>query len=524
MTRLTHPSGVCRSLTMETELRLLIAPADVVAFSRLALLKQWATGRPATRLLRNSYFDTPDLLLKSHGMELRVRRVGRLAVQTLKADGRVASGLHQRQEWETRVAGPQPDLAPLRALVGAGSPWDKVLRLPGLAQGLAPIFDSEIRRTTWLLRLPQGARVELVLDQGELRQGDARAPISEVELELKAGDAGVLFKLALQLQQQLPLRIGNLSKAARGYALQTPLAVLAVKARPVVMDAAMTVEQGFRAIAANCLAQIQDNEAGVLRGSDPEAIHQMRVGLRRLRTALSLFGPRIALAPALQQELLWLGAELGSARDADVLADASLAKLIDACPQAPGLLALGQAASALAGQRRQHAALAVASVRYARLMLGLVDWLQASAWQASLDDPTREALGFPLPKQASQILLRCHERLQKRGKRLVHGTAEQRHRVRIAAKKMRYATEFFLSLHSAPRAKRHIKRLAGLLDALGGLNDAAVADRLLREIEDLQPKLAASTHFARGYLCATTRHSLPGLARLWRRLRSIKPP
>ena len=509
---------------METELKLLIAPADVAAFRRLALLKQLATARPSTRLLRNTYFDTPDLLLKGHGMELRVRRVGRLAVQTLKADGQVASGLHQRQEWETRVAGPQPDLAPLRALVGAGSTWEKVLRLPGLAQGLAPIFDSEIRRTAWMLRLPQGAVVELVLDQGELRQGDARAPISEVELELKAGDTGVLFKLALQLQQQLPLRIGNLSKAARGYALQTPLAVLAVKARPVALDAAMTVEQGFRVIAGNCLAQMQDNEAGVLQGSDPEAIHQMRVGLRRLRSALRLFSPWIPFPPALQQELAWLGAELGTARDADVLADSSLSKVIDACPQALGLLPLRQAASALAEQRRQQAAMAVASVRYSRLMLGLVGWLQASAWHESLDDPARAALGCPLPKRATQILLRCHEKLLKRGKRLAHGTAEQRHRIRIAAKKARYATEFFLSLHSAPRAKRYIKCLASLLDALGGLNDAAVADRLLREIEDLHPDLAASAHFARGYLCAATRHSLPALAGLWRKLHSIKPP
>ena len=198
--------------------------------------------------------------------------------------------------------------------------------------------------------------------------------------------------------------------------------------------------------------------------------------------------------------------------------------MINACPQALGLLPLRQAASALAAQRRRQAAMAVASVRYARLMLGLVDWLQASAWQASLVDAARTALGCPLPKRAGQILLRCHATLQKRGKRLVHGTAEQRHRLRIAARKARYATEFFLSLHSAPRAKRCIKRLAGLLDTLGGLNDAAVADRLLCEIEDLHPDLAASTHFARGYLCATTTHSLPGLARLWRSLRSIKPP
>lgn len=144
---------------METELKLLIASADVAAFRRLALLKQFATAKPSTRWLRNTYFDTPELHLKEHSMELRVRRVGRVSIQTLKACGQAAAaGLHQRQEWEARVAGPLPELASLIALVGAGSTWEKVLSAPGLARGLAPIFDSEVRRTVWNLRLARGRR------------------------------------------------------------------------------------------------------------------------------------------------------------------------------------------------------------------------------------------------------------------------------------------------------------------------------------------------------------------------------
>ena len=202
---------------METELKLLIAPADVAAFRRLALLKQFAIARPATRLLRNTYFDTPELSLREHGMELRVRRVGRVAIQTLKAAGQAAeAGLHQRQEWETRVTGPRPELASLIMLVGVGSTWDNVLGMPGLAQDLAPIFGSEVRRTVWKLQLAQGAEVELTLDQGALSHGDGREPISEIKLELKAGAPGALFDLALQLQEQAPLRVGNRSKSARG--------------------------------------------------------------------------------------------------------------------------------------------------------------------------------------------------------------------------------------------------------------------------------------------------------------------
>ena len=510
---------------METELKLLIAPADVAAFRRLALLKQLATTKPATRLLRNTYFDTPELHLKEHGIELRVRRMGRVAIQTLKAFGKAAeAGLHQRQEWETRVTGPLPELASLITLVGAGSTWEKVLGTPGLPQGLVPIFGSEFRRTVWNLRLAQGAEVELALDQGELRHGDKHEPISEIKLELKAGAPEALYDLALQLQEQVPLRVGNLSKSARGYALQAPVAAAAVKARPVALNREMCVEEGFRVIVSNCLRQMQDNEVGVAQGIDPESIHQMRVSMRRLRSALRLFAPWIPFPPALQQELAWLGGELGAARDADVLADSTLLKVIEACPQETDLLPLRQLASTIAGKKRQKAAEAVASVRCSRLMLSLVGWLQALRWHETLEEAALGALAEPLEKRAAQILDLRHEKLIKSGKRLAHGTPEERHQVRIAAKKARYAMEFFQSLHPAGRVKRYVRRLAALQDALGWLNDAAVADRLLHEIQVGHPELAGSACFTRGYLCAATRQDLPGLAKLWKQFRSMVPP
>ncbi len=509
---------------MEIELKLLIAPADVAKFRRLALLKQFATAKPVTRLLRNTYFDTPDRHLKEHGVELRVRRVGRVSIQTLKAVGQAAAGLHQRQEWEARIAGPLPELASLIALVGAGSAWAKVLGAPGLARSLAPIFGSEVRRTVWHLRLAQGAEVELALDQGELRHGDTHEPISEIELELKAGTPEALFDLALKLQEQVPLRVGNLSKCARGYALAAPVAAAAVKARPVALNRDMCVEEGFRVIVSNCLRQIQDNEVGVARGNDPESIHQMRVGMRRLRSALRLFDPWIPFPPVLQQELAWLGGELGAARDADVLADSTLLKVAETCPQETDLLPLRQFVSTIARQKRKQAAQAVASVRYSRLMLSLAGWLQAMRWHESLDEAAVGALAEPLETRATQILSRRHEKLIKSGKRLAHQTPEERHQVRIAAKKARYATEFFQSLNPAGRVKRYLMRLAALQDALGWMNDAAVADRLLRKIEASRPDLACGASFARGYLGAATRQDLPRLVKAWNKFSSMGPP
>jgi len=284
----------------------------------------------------------------------------------------------------------------------------------------------------------------------------------------------------------------------------------------------MALEEGFRLIVNHCLAQVRGNEAGVVRADDPESIHQMRVSLRRLRSALRLFAAWIAFPTPLQQELRWLGGELGAARDADVLADGTLLTMTEACPQEAHLLQLRRYASELAVQSRQRAGTAVASARYSRLMRSMVDWLEASRWREALDPPVQRALTQPLNKRARQILQRLHHRLLRRGKRLAQDTPEERHRVRIAAKEARYASEFFQSLRPAGRVRRHLRRLAALQDALGGFNDAAVADRLLHEIEVHQPDLACSAAFARGLLCARSRADLAGLVRLWRGIRSTQ--
>lgn len=343
------------------------------------------------------------------------------------------------------------------------------------------------------------------------------------DLKLLVAPEGLL-DLPLHLQEQPPLRVGHAGRFARGRALQATVAAAAVKARPVALNRDMSVEDGFRVILGNCLMQMQANEDGVARGVDPESIHQMRVGMRRLRSALRLFAPWIPFPPALRRELRWLGGELGAARDADVLADSTLLTVIEACPQEAELLPLAQFASKIARHKRKQAAASVASVRCSRLMLGMLGWLQTSRWRESLDETAIAALAQPLEKRATRILTRRHEKLIESGKRLAHASPEERHQVRIEAKKARYATEFFQSLRPAERVERYIRRLAALQDALGWLNDATVADRSLREIATSRPGLAGSAGFARGYLFAATQQDLRGLGRLWKQFRSTAPP
>ena len=508
---------------MEVELKLLLMPADAAAFCGLALLAQCAVHKPHLQNLSTTYFDTPALRLKEHGMELRVRRAGRVWTETLKAGRHAVAGLPERQQWEARIDGPKPDLAALAALVPKGSEWAKVLKAPSLAQDLEPVFTNGFRRTAWSLRLPHGTLVDLTLDEGELRRGDAHEPISEIRLMLKAGDPAALFDFALQLQARVRLRVANLGKAARGHALVALQPSTGIKADTVELVAGLTVKQGFRAIVSNCAAQMQDNEFGIVASNDAESVHQMRVGMRRLRSALRLFAKWVTLPLFLQRELEWLSGELGAARDADVLADITLARMADDCPTAAELLPLKQAASVIAKAKRQRAAAAVGSVRYTRMMLGVVAWSQSSRWRESSEDSTRRALAAPLDKRAAKVIAKLHKKLLESGKRLENGSPEDRHRVRIAAKKARYATEFFQRLRPAGRVKRYIKRLTALQDAIGSLNDATVADKLLRQIESAHPELAHSTAFARGFLSCRSSQEVRELAELWKQCSAMSP-
>jgi inorganic triphosphatase YgiF len=519
---------------MEIELKLLLAPEDAPRLRAHPLLAQHAQGEPQVLQMHDIYVDTPDLQLCRHQAGLRVRQVDGRWVQTLKAGGTVSGGLHSRHEWESGVPGPQPDLAALDSAIGRKQPIRALLRRDAIRDALQPVFTTRIERTVWQLRTPQGDQVECVLDQGVIESGadgTARSvAVSEIELELKQGQVSSLFDVALALLQDVPLQLGHMSKAERGYRLAAAQPLRAVKAQPLALDAAMSVEQVFLAIAGNCLEQVSGNQDGVAGGEDVESVHQMRVGLRRLRSALGMFKSLLALPDALKSELGWLGGALGEARDWDVLAGNTLAQL-DGEAQADAA-ALAEAAHAQARCKHVQAAQAVTSARCTACMLGLQRWLQARAWRDSCSARQLRRLDAHVSPFAHSTLRKDQRRLMKRGKRLLHATPQQRHQVRIAAKKTRYATEFFASLFAARAVQPYVGRLSALQDELGWLNDVQVADRLLQQLPDAQPDLPGQeglrlhAAFIRGYLAARAQaQDADGrMHKAWRRFKSARLP
>lgn len=485
-------------MTTEIELKLTIDPVHAAHLRRHAVLESLAQSKPRRQKLHSIYFDTPELDLLRAGITLRLRRVGGRWVQTVKGGGSAEGGLHQRDEWEWPVRGGEPEPAPNTAPGLAG------LLTPELLARLRPLFVTEFWRTAWQLRTAQGAEIELALDQGEVRAGDRHQPISEVELELKAGEAASLFEVALATQEQVPLQVEDLSKAQRGYLLCSGETPPPRTAQSVALAPEMQVVQAFQRIARECLAQLQGNVAGL--GQDPEYLHQARVAVRRLRSALGLFGTMLPEVRAeVVEELRWLMGCLGPARDWDVFVTQTLPPIAEQLPGNRALARLQADAAELRDVRRQTALEAVLSQCYTRLVLTF--GLQLARQAKPPGDPVS------LGEFAMQTLTRQHKHVRRRGRH--HATLSQakRHALRIAAKKLRYAAEFFAVIYPPKRARPYLAALAALQDVLGALNDAAVTQRLLAELPTPRGQAAG---IVSGWIACTSRERLQQLNKAWR--------
>ena len=509
---------------MEIELKLLINPEDAPALRSHPLLQQYAAGPAQEVQMADVYFDTARHHLKQAGAGLRVRRIGDGYIQTLKAGGDANAGLHRRYEWESKVAGAEPDLAALRAMVDRKAPWSKLLRAPASESGLAPVFRTQVTRTAWDLRLPGGDRVEFALDLGKLECGDEAVPVSEIELELQSGNPIHLFDFALALQEKIPMQIGAISKAERGYALCRTQPRRATGTASIKLAKRSTVEQAFKAIAANCLAQVNANSAGVSADYDEESLHQMRVGLRRLDSALALFKDVVKLPDAIRQDLDWLAHELGNARDWDVLAGATLPSLVADMPTERPLLAVTQAAFENARSAHSAAAAALRSQRYTRLMLSLGRWMFGNGWRDGGGGKAKSRFDAPVDAFAHKVLRRAQKRMKKRGRAMTAASPESLHVARIAAKKARYATEFFASLYRGKQVKPFVRALGALQDELGSVNDAVVAVQLLGQMENTRQDLALAIAPVRTALAGRASASDSKVHKLWKRYRATKMP
>jgi len=483
----------------ELELKLELQSKRAPALARIAQLLERDPAEPErVEELESLYFDTPQGKLRRPGVSLRIRRDGTRSLQTIKWLKR--SAVFDRGQSETEITGKGPDWAAAR-----GTALEPLLSKK-LRRSLRPLFKTKVRRTIYPVTTEK-AEIELAIDDGSINAGRRSQPVRELELELKRGQSSELFHVARALSRTLPVRLSLKSKAERGYELLNGQSPVAIKARPVELYSGTSAAEAFRIVARSCLTQIVANEAGV-KSRDSEALHQIRVGLRRLRAAISFFSNIVAGRPteSIKTELKWVTQELSLARDLDVYISEVLAPFREQHKDNTEFRSLYRDFERRRAEAFGRAVDAVGSDRYRDLLIELAAWIEAGAWSQPDDQAERASHERPIEIHAGERLTRWRKKIVKKAKTFDRLDAAERHRLRIAVKKFRYATEFVANIFPSKKSTRRRTALLNaakrIQDCLGSLNDIAVHEMLNLGMLDGQaeasPKLLRGRAFVAG--------------------------
>lgn len=501
--------------------------------------KDLLRGRVTRMRLQAFYFDTPDRDLVRAKIALRLRREGEQWVQTLKMPGENALS-----RIEINHDRPSPDLD---LSVYAAEPFAAVLAKH--AQALSICYETDVQRIFRQTRTDLGV-VEIALDRGLLRSGSIELPISEIEFELKRGQLAAVFALGKKWQQAHGLILDARSKSERGDRLALLNAELktiseykqerqessrrqaiaqfwaARTAENITFHPKIHAQAALAAVSAECLDQIIRNAAvlaevdtaNVYQSGGAEHVHQLRVGIRRLRSAWSFFNGIAGLpSEELRSEIKLHFAKLGGTRDDDVLKQ-TLLPVLSAAGQPPLVLDDG-----LAQPDTENVTL---SRPFQSWLLDMLAWTvlpvapvaQAQSAPTKLSEQVAAHVTAQVaPQDAAELvattslkirkpltlkdalvkkLKKWHRRLLQDGLQFDKLEIEPRHELRKRGKKLRYALQFTESLLPTARLKAYRKQLAAVQDILGEMNDLAVARDRFIGLRDSQP----SAWFACGWI------------------------
>jgi triphosphatase len=466
---------------------------------------------PHAQRLVTTYFDTKDDALDGAGIALRVRKLGSQRVMTLKWTPH-GEGLFSRGEVETPLSsGDIPDLTLFDEEIAAIA--HNAIR----NEALIARFETRVRRRLGYFA-SSASRMEIAIDEGEIIAGERRAPIAECEVELKSGDPRELYSLAARLIDE-GLRLGPTPKAQRGYRLARGGPPAEVRARQLDLRPEAPAEDAVGAIVDATLTQFLGNWPALLEASLPESIHQMRVSLRRLRSGLALFEKKLPNAgfERFRSEANQIALALGRARDQDAFAALVAEGPLRVFPHDESFEALLSASAA----RRERAYADVRKLLRApetsRFVLELQAFAVLRRWRDALAAEDLSKLEPPARFFAADALERLDQRAQKRGKGLLGLTPEERHRLRIALKNLRYTADFFTSLFDDQNcARKFIETLGRLQDVLGSHNDAIVACRSIADLErEAGPAASRAAGIVLGW-CGRDATASDSLSESWR--------
>ena len=480
------------------ELELGLDPDDAARLPRLALLAPLKRGRARSRALRLVWHDSPDRALAQQGLALVEQR----------PHWRLERLLPSAHGWPP--AAPAPVLAIARTAAALGQT---------LPDPLLPLATLAGRAVSQSVATEQGPIV-ITLLSGAVRAFTGEHRIARVRLE---GDAEAVQALALALADELRIGVPRASLAAEAFALASGMAPPPRRLGAPEPPAGLSVAEAFAHAVGHLTDVILYFAPKAAEPKDgPEPVHQMRVAVRRLRSAIKVFGPAVR-HPAVgvaDTGLKALAAKLAPARDWDVFVTETAAGVADAFPAELRLRRLLSAA-----ERRRHAChdelwSFLTSGAFRRLGIELACLAGRQDWQAMAGDGERTELAASLEAFAGRVLRKRRKKLIAVDGDLADLEPPELHGIRLRAKRLRYAAEIFAPLYPGKPTHRFIRGLSRLQDRLGTLNDAAVAAGLVAE---LTGNHAFATGLVLGFVGARGSGTRQRIDAAWLKFQRLKP-
>jgi len=485
------------------ELELVLHPDDAGKLPHLALIEASKAGRIQTRATRIIWHDGADRDLAGDGLSLAEHRgTWRLERLTPGADGLWPPGT------------PPPCLAEA----------DQPAALPhGLPDPLTPVAAFEGKTTTVPL-LVATEPVSLVVLRGALRTVAAEHPVCRLRID---GAAAAVRAIAVALAGELRAAVPSASLAAEALATAAGSSPAERRLSAPVLPVAVrgSVAAAFRHVLGHLTDVMLHHApaAAVIGGEDSEPVHQMRVAVRRARSAMAIFRQALACPDfdAANEHLKIVGSRLAAARDWDVFVTETVPAVAASLPgdtKLPPLIA--------AAQRRRREAHTV-----------LHAWLTGSefrvlcvelAWLAASDDwvpaPASADPAEPtLPGFAAPILRRRWKKMLAAGKEIETLDVPALHGLRLRTKRTRYAAEIFVTLYPGKATHKFLRRLNALQQVLGKLNDAAVAEHLLRDLVGGSTRHGYAAGLVLGFTAASATTLRPRILRAWAKFERVAP-
>lgn len=448
------------------------------------------------------YFDTDDGRLAAAGLSLRLRSENGRWVQTLKAPGDDAV---ERLEHEVALDAPADPTPALDLQRHDGTPAGSALAdaCLGAASPMRPRFQTDVERWHRRVLTAAGTAVDVALDSGYVQAGDERLAIAELEVEWREGPPSGLFDVAADVLQQGGARLAFESKAQRGERLAAgPARRAPTYAVPMVLGKHADGHRLLQAVLRNVLVQVLPNADAIAEGgTDGNVVHQLRVGLRRTRSAIREVG---RLAPGaldgIDGPLTMAFRILGQRRDDEavleavrpLLADAGAPRLEWASPPPPDL------------------ALAVVDTGF---QLALLQLLRVAN---TIGDAPCERGPKATRRLVEKRLDSLHRSVAKQGCRFDELPTDAQHGVRKQIKRLRYLSEFVGPLWRDHEVKRYLARLKPAQEALGHHNDVVVATEKFRADAAQHPQSWFAAGVLQEYRRVTSHAAQQTLRRLGR--------